>query len=58
MASYPEFADIKQFYDWKCYTDADIRTYVEIDWITPEQYEEIVGKPYENNESKGKLNDI
>ncbi|MDU0077228.1 XkdX family protein [Bacillus sp. IS1] len=55
MASYPEFADIKQFYDWKCYTDADIRTYVEIDWITPEQYEGIVGKPYENNESKGEI---
>ncbi|MCY8911032.1 XkdX family protein [Bacillus atrophaeus] len=53
MALYPEFADIKQFYDWKCYTDSDIRTYVEIDWITSEQYEEIVGKPYENNESKG-----
>ncbi|WP_445430026.1 XkdX family protein [Bacillus atrophaeus] len=49
MASYPEFADIKQFYDWKCYTDADIRTYVEIEWITAGQFKEITGKDYTSN---------
>lgn len=45
-ASYPEMSDIKLFYSWECYTDDDIRTYVEIGWITEEQFTEITGKPY------------
>ncbi|KAF2424610.1 XkdX family protein [Bacillus subtilis] len=46
MARYPEVADIKQFYKWKCYTDEKIREYVRIEWITKEQYKEITGKDY------------
>ncbi|AVB11416.1 XkdX family protein [Bacillus velezensis] len=46
MVLYPEFADIKQFYDWKCYDDDDIRTYVKLEWITEEQFTEITGKEY------------
>ncbi len=51
MISYPEFADIKQFYDWGCYTDDDIRTYVELGCITPNQFTEITGKPYAKEET-------
>ncbi|MBU8789154.1 XkdX family protein, partial [Bacillus glycinifermentans] len=25
---YPTFSDIKQFYDWGCYTDEEMREYV------------------------------
>ncbi|MCK8097960.1 XkdX family protein [Bacillus sp. 2CMS4F] len=46
MARYPEVADIKQFYEWKCYTDEKVQEYVEIEWITTEQYKEITGKDY------------
>ncbi|MCY9060988.1 XkdX family protein [Bacillus inaquosorum] len=45
-ASYPEMSDIKLFYSWGCYTDDDIRTYVEIGWITEAQFTEVTGKPY------------
>ncbi|MGU9502769.1 XkdX family protein [Bacillus paralicheniformis] len=44
---YPTFADIKQFYDWGCYTDDEMREYVRINWITPAEYEEITGKSYD-----------
>ncbi|MCY7919816.1 XkdX family protein [Bacillus vallismortis] len=43
---YPEVADIKLFYKWKCYTDEKVQEYVEIKWITKEQYKEITGKAY------------
>ncbi|WP_350253508.1 XkdX family protein [Bacillus halotolerans] len=46
MARYPEIADIKQFYEWKCYTDEKVQEYVGIEWITKEQYKEITGKDY------------
>ncbi|MCO4849702.1 XkdX family protein [Bacillus vallismortis] len=46
MTRYPGIADIKQFYEWKCYTDEKIQEYVEIEWITKEQYKEITGKDY------------
>lgn len=49
-ASYPEMSDIKLFYSWGCYTDDDIRTYVEIGWITEAQFTEITGKPYAEEE--------
>ncbi|MCY9083724.1 XkdX family protein [Bacillus inaquosorum] len=50
-ASYPEMSDIKLFYSWGCYTDDDIRTYVEIGWITEAQFTEITGKPYATEEA-------
>ena len=43
----PKFDKVKSFYDrglWKEYRVADA---VVQGWITPEEYEEIVGKPYE-----------
>ncbi|MGM0948851.1 MAG: XkdX family protein [Bacillota bacterium] len=46
MTRYPEVADIKLFYKWKCYTDEKVQEYVEIKWITKEQYKEITGKDY------------
>ncbi|MFT0804083.1 XkdX family protein [Bacillus swezeyi] len=44
---YPTLADIKQFYDWGCYTDDEMREYVKIDWITPAEYEQITGRSYD-----------
>ncbi|AYQ17341.1 XkdX family protein [Bacillus paralicheniformis] len=44
---YPALADIKQFYDWGCYTDDEMREYVKIDWITPTEYEQITGRSYD-----------
>ncbi|MCY8025653.1 XkdX family protein [Bacillus sonorensis] len=44
---YPTFSDIKQFYDWGCYTDEEMREYVSINWITPAEYEEITGRLYD-----------
>ncbi|MEK5100391.1 MULTISPECIES: XkdX family protein [Bacillus] len=44
---YPTFSDIKQFYDWGCYTDEEMREYVKINWITPDEYEKITGRSYD-----------
>ncbi|MEC5225228.1 XkdX family protein [Bacillus licheniformis] len=44
---YPTLADIKQFYDWGCYTDEEMREYVKIKWITPAEYEDITGRSYD-----------
>ncbi|MGG3628293.1 XkdX family protein [Bacillus licheniformis] len=44
---YPTFKDIKQFYDWGCYNDEEMREYVRINWITPAEYEEITGRSYD-----------
>lgn len=44
---YPTLADIKQFYDWGCYTDEEMREYVKIKWITQAEYEQITGRSYE-----------
>ncbi|MCY7858641.1 XkdX family protein [Bacillus sonorensis] len=46
---YPTFSDIKQFYDWGCYTDEEMREYVSINWITPAEYEEITGRSYDKS---------
>ncbi|WP_226466581.1 XkdX family protein, partial [Bacillus subtilis] len=35
-----------QFYKWECYTDDDIKKYVDIGWITTDQYKEVTGKDY------------
>ncbi|WP_347176605.1 XkdX family protein [Bacillus subtilis] len=56
-ASYPEMSDIKLFYSWGCYTDDDIRTYVEIGWITEEQFTEVTGKPYAVEETPAPTED-
>ncbi|RCK11096.1 XkdX family protein [Bacillus licheniformis] len=45
---YPDFAAIKQFYDWGCYDDDSImRDYVDWGHITPAEYEEITGRSYD-----------
>ncbi|MBJ7885705.1 XkdX family protein [Bacillus licheniformis] len=45
---YPDFAAIKQFYDWGCYDDDSImRDYVDWGHITPAEYEEITGQSYD-----------
>ncbi|RCK11083.1 XkdX family protein [Bacillus licheniformis] len=49
---YPTLADIKQFYDWGCYTDDEMREYVRIDWITPAEYEQITGRSYDKPGSR------
>ncbi|KIN32795.1 XkdX family protein [Bacillus subtilis] len=46
MSLYPDLEDIKQFYKWECYTDDDIKKYVDIGWITTDQYKEVTGKDY------------
>ncbi len=40
------FDKIKKFYDLGLYTDAQVAVFVRKGIITPEQYEEITGKPY------------
>ncbi|MCY8174539.1 MULTISPECIES: XkdX family protein [Bacillus subtilis group] len=46
MSLYPDLEDIKQFYKWECYTPDDIKKYVDIGWITTEQYKEVTGMDY------------
>ncbi|QHM03422.1 XkdX family protein [Bacillus subtilis] len=46
MSLYSDLEDIKQFYKWECYTDDDIKKYVDIGWITTDQYKEVTGKDY------------
>ncbi|MGE6629814.1 XkdX family protein [Bacillus sp. NPDC077027] len=43
---FPTVADIKQFWDWKCYGLADIEFYVDIGWITLDDYKNITGEAY------------
>ncbi|MEH7758083.1 MULTISPECIES: XkdX family protein [Bacillus] len=43
---YPTLNDIKQFWDWECYTKEDIAFYVSIGWITKDDYLDIVGEKY------------
>lgn len=45
---YPDYATIKQFFDWGCYEDDSImRDYVKWGHITPAEYEEITGRSYD-----------
>ncbi|AFJ61613.1 MULTISPECIES: XkdX family protein [Bacillus] len=48
------FGYIKGFFDKKLWDEEQVYNVVG-KRITPEQYEEIVGKPYESNESKGEI---
>ncbi|WP_307892429.1 XkdX family protein [Bacillus swezeyi] len=45
---YPALSDIKQFYDWRRYTDEEMVEYVRINWITPAEYEQVTGWSYYN----------
>ena len=40
------FDKIKRFYDLGLYNDTQVAVFVRKGIITPEQYEEITGKPY------------
>lgn len=44
---YPTFEDIKQFWDWDCYTKEDLADYVEVGCLTPEEYKQLCGEDYE-----------
>ncbi|MDW4093394.1 XkdX family protein [Staphylococcus saprophyticus] len=44
---YPSFESIKWFYDINCYTNEDIKTYVELGVTTREQYKQITGEDYQ-----------
>lgn len=44
MNSFPGFENIKQFYDWGCYTEQDLLDYVNMNCLTKEQYKQITGK--------------
>ncbi|EMW5503463.1 XkdX family protein [Enterococcus faecalis] len=50
MRGYPEFEDIKYFYDEGYYTDDDIAHYVEIGYLTSEEYKKITGQPLREGE--------
>ena len=43
MNSFPGFENIKQFYDWGCYTDQDLLDYVNMNCLTKDQYKQITG---------------
>lgn len=49
---YPGFESIKYFYDINCYTNEDIQTYVTLDAIDEEQYEEITGEEYPKSQDE------
>ncbi|WP_332606880.1 XkdX family protein [Bacillus spizizenii] len=57
MVSYPEMADIKWFYDRDCYTDDDVRLFVELGCITESEFTEITGKPYAIEETPAPTED-
>ena len=43
---FPGFDNIKYFYDLNCYTNDEIKRYVELECITKEQYAEITGEDH------------
>ncbi|KLK98032.1 XkdX family protein [Bacillus pumilus] len=44
---FPTVADIKQFWDWQCYSQEDIAFYVSIGWISVDDYQDITGETYQ-----------
>ncbi|WP_406944473.1 XkdX family protein [Halobacillus sp. SY10] len=40
------FETIKQYYEWNLYDNKDVADFVEYDWLTPAQYQEITGEEY------------
>lgn len=49
---FPGFDNIKYFYDLNCYTNAQIKRYVELECITKEQYTEITGEEYPESQAE------
>ncbi|HEC2173930.1 TPA: XkdX family protein [Staphylococcus delphini] len=45
---FPSFNNIKYFYDRKCYTNEQVKRFVELECITIKQFEEITGVEYES----------
>lgn len=43
---YDYYNDIKNWYDWGWQDEEDLKIYVQAEWITPEEYEEITGIEY------------
>ncbi|MEC1778394.1 XkdX family protein [Schinkia azotoformans] len=41
------YNSIKRYYDMGKYTLDQMKVFVQAGWITPEQYTEITGEPYE-----------
>ena len=50
----PKFAHVKSYYARKLWNEYRVRMAVVHAWITPEEYEEITGRPYvvENEEEE------
>ncbi|MGK9342078.1 XkdX family protein [Melissococcus plutonius] len=46
QTNFPTATDIKLYYDWNCYTDEDIKTYVQLGTITQDDYKMITGTPF------------
>ena len=40
------FTIVKRYYDWGCYTNDNVKVFVDNGKITPEQYLEITGEEY------------
>ncbi|PCF86405.1 XkdX family protein [Staphylococcus intermedius] len=40
---FPSFNNIKYFYDRKCYTNEQIKRFVELEYINEEEFKEITG---------------
>jgi uncharacterized XkdX family phage protein len=40
------YAVIKRYYERGYYTNDDVKIFVQVGKITPEQYQEITGEPY------------
>jgi len=47
----PKFALVKSYYARKLWNEYRVRMAVVHAWITSEEFEEIVGKPYEEEEA-------
>lgn len=41
------YNSIKRYYDSNRYNNEDVKIFVAAKWITPEQYKEITGIPYQ-----------
>lgn len=52
MYNFPEYEDIKLFFDWGCYSKKDLADYVKLGCITAVEYEQICKEVYEEQPSK------
>ncbi|ENZ5663528.1 XkdX family protein [Enterococcus hirae] len=46
MNIFPGFDNIKQFYDWGCYSVSDLVDYVKMGCLTKQEFEKICGSKY------------